>query len=561
MSPRSGSSSTAFTAAARARPWPTLPEIERIEILRGPQGTLFGRNTSAGAVSVITAGPEFEPRVFGSAEYGNYDHFEVDGGVTGPIADSLALRLEAGLRQRDGYIEDVNTGNDINTRDRWFVRGQGQWNISETADLRVIVDAAQSDEECCAALTLVEGATGTVVRGIPALFGIQGLITPVDPESYDVAISPNRDFKEETEDFGVSAELNWDIPWGRLTSISAYRDFEATRNQDIDFSGLDRAYREDYKNGFETFSQEIRLQGEYGILNWLVGAFYVDETATLTDTVRFGAMSAAYVDNLVAGLSAPPTALGFPVQVFGSIPDGTPFGAPGAVPSIYSLANPALAATYLTDPVEGDGLNNDDFETETQSFALFTHNEVSITPDLILTLGLRYNNEDKDVTGNLNSVAPACDELNTPGVLQAAAQGLIAAPASAALAGPAFLLACNPAVNTQGNGLFEGSSSEEEWTGTANLSYRFVQDIMVYGGYTRGYKAGGYNLDRSSFFYNTFSPLLPTPDIDQLRFEPEFVDAYEIGAKAGHPRWSGYDQCCGLSARDHRLPAQCVLRL
>jgi hypothetical protein len=145
----------------------------------------------------------------------------------------------------------------------------------------------------------IPGAINLIASGN----GLFGLAPTVDPEQRQGAYSPNRPFTEQIEEWGASAHLDATIGDALdFTSITSYRDWEALRDQDIDFSGIDRAYRDDYVVGFETLTQEFRLHGENGRLDWLVGAFYGKEDLNLTDTIRFGADANRYVDFLGAGL-------------------------------------------------------------------------------------------------------------------------------------------------------------------------------------------------------------------------------------------------------------------
>ncbi|NWG47160.1 MAG: TonB-dependent receptor [Alphaproteobacteria bacterium] len=486
-----------------------LPEIERIEVLRGPQGTLFGKNTSAGALNVITAGPEFESRAFAEASYGNLNAWHLGAGATGPlVGDELAFRIDGKVRQRDGYIEDLTSDKELNNRDRWFLRGQLLWEPNADVSLRVIADYAEQDEFCCSTINLIQGPTAAAVNTIAALQpGLLGIVTR-DRDARQTTVSPARDTLETVEEWGISGELNWDLGFANLTSITSYRDWQTERNQDIDFHDVDRAYRDGYETGFETFTQELRLQGENGWLNWLVGGFFADETLPLKDTIRFGADAAAYVDFVTFGSSGR--------TLFGTIPGPL---------SILGLANPGLDAVYFTPPAAGDGQQADNYEVETQTFAAFTHNEIQLADPLTFAFGLRLNHETKDISANLNSQAAVCDEMRSL-FLAPAVQGLAMSPAGAAL-----LLGCNPAIDTEGNLNATDSREETEWTGEASLTYEVLQQLSVYGRYAHGYKAGGYNLDRSSFDYTTFDGT-GGPDLDQLAFEPEFVDMFEIGWKS-----------------------------
>ena len=512
-----------------------LPPIERVEVLRGPQGTLFGRNTSAGALNITTQKPKFELGGYVEASYGNLDEIEIKAGVTGPVTEQLALRLDGGYHKRDGYIRDVNSDNRINNIDRYFVRGQALFE-NEDVSFRLIGDYAKTDESCCGAVNTLSGLSifpgidassssalalvGTnVIRnfaGVPTLGGTTGSIgiPNYTRGSRDMAVTPGRDLSEAVNEWGVSGELNWDFGAATLTSITAYRDWDAKRNQDIDFSGLDRAYRDNYRTSIKDFTQELRLQGTAfnDKLDWLVGGFYLNEKLTLNDTVRFGAQADQYVDGVISGLSR---SAGLPngVQLFGTLG-----------PSV-----PVFGGVPLPRTPNGAGQQNDAYKVDTQAFAVFTHNIINFTDNLSLTLGVRYNHETKDIETDLNSVVPACSFFLSP-----ASAGYRAGLQLAGLYGPAFLLTCNPTVNSEFNGVRSGDRSESEFTGTAKLAYKVNDDILVYGGYDRGYKSGGYNLDRGSFD----SVLLGGngAQIGDLEFGNETVDAYEIGLKTNFTR-------------------------
>ena len=114
-----------------------LGAVDRIEVLRGPQGTLFGRNASAGMIHVITAKPSFEDEGTAELSYGNYDYWRGQIGLTGPINDKLAYRLDGVYTKRDGFLTDVISGRDINNRDRWLARGQLLFAPNDQVDVRI----------------------------------------------------------------------------------------------------------------------------------------------------------------------------------------------------------------------------------------------------------------------------------------------------------------------------------------------------------------------------------------------------------------------------------------
>lgn len=183
-----------------------LPELERVEVLRGPQGTLFGRNTSAGAISVVSAGPGFEPGMYIEGGYGLDDLEEMSmlAGVNVPAGDSLAFRVDGVVRDRGGYITDAISGNDINSSSRWSARGQAVWDITPDASLRIIIDGAGSDAVCCGTTNVSNGTTSAIIS---ALTGGTGVL-PINPEGRRMTVTPGRGYNETTTDGGFSAQLS-----------------------------------------------------------------------------------------------------------------------------------------------------------------------------------------------------------------------------------------------------------------------------------------------------------------------------------------------------------------
>jgi len=567
-----------------------LPELERVEILRGPQGTLFGRNTSAGALSIFTKQPAFELGGYVEGSYGNYNAWELEGAITGPISEQFAVRLDAGVRKRDGFIDDANSGRSINNIDRWNVRGQALLDTGGFT-LRLIADYSQTDEACCGAVSVARGSLANAITAVAAPQGLVGLYTgpqlnvapgytvSTQPEQRIQAISPNRGYGEQVKDYGGSAEINWDLGGVNLTSITAYRQWRATRAQDIDFSGIDRAYRDGYRTELNDFTQEVRFQGSAGILDWLVGGFYLNEDLKLRDTVKIGNDGNRYVDTVFAGaLGAPPPAgFGTPLQFFGSLGPSVPlFGAallnpavPNSLPALTAAYGASLAplvgcfranvgtapsglcvipglsgapvpglAALVTNPlpgaVAGQGNNSDDFNVKTQAFALFTHNIINVSDQLSITLGARWNYEKKDMTASINNNLGSCAFFDQVRAGNPAAATYAFYLRQAGVFNNLFLLGCNPAVNTEFNGNYAHSQSESQITGTAKLAYKFTPSILGYASYDRGYKSGGYNLDQA-----TFDSVLLGGNGAQgsdLAFGRETVDAFEVGFKTSFGR-------------------------
>lgn len=528
-----------------------LGPLERVEVLRGPQGTLFGRNTSAGLISVITAKPRFERMISGQMDLGNRDYGRVEGSVTGPFSSVLAGRLDGVFVHRAGFMKDVISGRRINDRDRWLLRGQLLFQPNEDLSVRIIADNTKRDEECCVGSYLetfdtVRDASGNVTRQpslvAAAMRGIGGIINE-DTFAREVAITPGRTFRADVRDRGLSAEIVKDLGGAELTSITAFRENLYVRGQDADFNNLDIIYRDDdgnASNRFRTFSQEARLQGTTfgGRLDWLVGAYFANEKLRVRDNLSFGKdadlFGAALVRSLDPQLAAfpgynflNPFARAFALQQLTLNPAFA--GVPAAVRPV--IAN-AIAARVNSTPLANTG-SRDVYHQQSKNFALFTHNIFKVTDRVSATVGLRYTRERKTLEADLFSntqcgayranIARLQTFAANPGLgpLSPAAAALANALATTVLpqgAGPPC------AINSVSGNFDGGRKKESKLSGTAVLSYKPTEELLTYASFSRGYKAGGFNLDRNGLTQGK-------ENLNDLAFAPELVNAYELGAK------------------------------
>lgn len=526
-----------------------LGEIDRVEVQRGPQGTLGGRNSSAGLISIYSKKPSFTFGGTGELTYGNYDFMRAAGSVTGPISEQLAFRVDGVYVKRDGFYRDDQNGRDINNRDRYFLRGQLLFEPTDALSVRLIADYTFRKEECCAA-TYVDRTVNQFIGDLntPSTTGVASTATsnniinvlrdlgqPMAAFNQgfgrNVSVSANRLFSGETKDYGFSGQVDYDLGGATLTSITAYRQYRSGQASDTDYGEVDILYRapsDDAYRQFHTFTQEMRLQGEAfdGKLDWLVGGFFANEKLTVRDNLRFGNQYGRFANcRIVSGgslasgyLSAGQACLSAPVR--GAIAGGaTALGAGG--PAI-------LAGLDRLDTMNNVGTTNDRYFQNGTNWAVFTHNIVHITDTVDLTLGLRYTKDKKkfDATfGNDNTVCTAN---------QAALGPLLAGPLGPTAAG-IIGLSCQGNSTAELNGVsIRDDRSEDQITGTAILSWKPVDDLLVYGSFARGYKAGGFNLDRSALKspVPTFASLGGAQAlVGNLQFDPELVDSYELGAK------------------------------
>ncbi|HEX8553670.1 MAG TPA: TonB-dependent receptor, partial [Sphingomonas sp.] len=338
---------------------------------------------------------------------------------------------------------------------------------------------------------------------------------------------------------GGSAQVDWDLGGASLTSITAYREYKAGGAADIDYSNVDITYRDEgTSRQFKTFTQELRLQGSLfeGKLDWLIGGFYSNEKLRLVDTAKFGTQYGAFAACRLVATANPLEALQNQANpgCLGNTPSAALGGATArqALGAGFGTLAPAvLAGLDRLSTINNVGDIAANYRQTSENYAFFTHNIFNVTDTLSLTLGLRYTNEAKDFSAtfnNNNTVCPVQQQQLSPLIANAAV------PAAArAYIGAIVTLSCTGNSSSTLNALNPTDSFDDgEFTGTAVVSWKPTPRLLTYASYSKGYKAGGYNLDRSDLGgpNGVFGPR-SNADASGLRFDAEKVNAYEIGAK------------------------------
>ena len=443
-----------------------LTDIDRVEILRGPQGTLFGKNTVAGAVNIITRKPEFENSASLTIGVGNLDSQQY--GFVGNAVlsdDVLAGRVSYNYRKRDGFYEAIGSDEAYDNRDRHSFRAQLLWTPNDRVEVRFIGDYTEKDETCCPAAFWIPGPTSPVV----SILG--GDITPFEVGN-KAKVGLNYEPYEDVEDWGLSMDVLWQVGDStNFRSITAYRDYQVARGQDIDFTGADILYPQDTDETFENFSQEFQLYGENGDLSWLVGGYVYTEDLESTEYIVLSHDGGNYIG--------------------------------------FLFGNPAVAPVFMGDPagrgVPGQGYDAI-FFSETVGWSLFTHNTWHASDVFGVTAGLRYSWEEKDAGAIING-APFGEAINDP---FCNVFGQISA----------FFSLCD-------NLSYNNKKDEQKLTGTLKGAWQVSDEVNLYASYSRGYKAGGYNLDQEAVGNRDANGNF----VDQSRFNPESSDSFEIGMK------------------------------
>jgi len=487
---------------------------------------LFGKNASAGVISVVTAKPtgEFGGKV--SATFGNRDAYVLKGEIEGAISDTVAYKLSGSFNQKDGYLTNLATGNDINNRDRYSLRGDLLFTPNDNLEIRVLADFDNIDEECCGTVNLFAGPTLAAVQFSDSSGLGLGSLVANDPESR--SLISNVDPNNAQDNYGASVQVDYDFGNVLLTSITSYREIDTFFEIDADFTSADLVTN-DVASDIETFTQEFRLTGSTGAFDWQVGLFYFDEDIENNNNLPLGGDFLNFAGALVAGgLGVDPALGGLGIGII----EQAARDVGQDLPAINSFAGPGLA----------------EFGTlENESYSIFGQLDYNVTDRLTASFGFNYTSDDKDSSfAQLeNSETFSAINLGTGTVPEgtfvpdpALAANLAANPIVGALAGTtpidAFVagtlasltaLQFLPPFTDFPNADEDGQSSDSETTFSLRLAYDFNDSLSGYVSYNEGFKASSVNLSRDS--------------LPGLRFaEPEEAEVFEIGLKGSFSRGS-----------------------
>ena len=522
-----------------------LVNVQRVEVLRGPQSTLFGQNASAGVISVTTKKPSFTSTGNVEVGLGDYDWKSVKGYYSGPLSERVAFSLSAGTNSRDGYFTNLANGSHINDRDRFDVGGQLLFNATDNLSVRFIGDYGRIDEKCCGVVNLLNGPTGALVKGIggnlyTGPYGDRKAYMNVDPSN-------------EVRNSGLSMHIDWKVGSTSVTSITALRTQQAKFNYDSDFTSADLVPTNLNDQNIHTFTQELRANFDNGgPVTGLLGGYYFNESVGYDNSIAYGSQMRLYASGLVGGAG------------------GVAAGAAQLGGLETSLGLPA--GTFFKS---GTGLTTNADQDNT-AYTLFGQMDWKLTSKLTFTGGLAWTKSDKTVSMlSTNSDTFAQLDFVQIGFANAfkSITGLAATPANiaavtgnpatapyAALAdrisvtpcpAPAGLPACNSAL-----GLYplqfltpvvpysNGTSNDSKATYTLRLAYEIADNVKVYGGVSTGFKATSWNLSRDTKPFppatGDRSPLKGYANPYYGRYGsryagPEESTVYELGLKGKWP--------------------------
>ena len=406
-------------------------DIEQVEELRGPQGTLFGKNTTAGALNVTTRAPTFIREGFAELSYGDYNFVQARGWASGPITDTIAYRISGVSTRRDGVLDNVRTGRAANTIGTQAVRGQLLFKPDDTIQMRVIADVTNFQAYCCGQVYL---RTGTSLRAANRQFGgpnglaAQFGYAPPSADIYDRKTDIDGPLGVDTNEGGVSAITDWNLGPVTLTSVSAWRFWNWDAENDRDYTGLPVQLSQHIPSRQDQYSQELRLASNgTGPLSYVVGLYGFRQRLTGRPISIYGPAAARYLIGTVTGANNTP------------------------VPS------------NLLDGYGQDGRT--DFRS--LSYAAFGEVNYHVFDRLTATVGLRYTQEEKDgyytttVSGGPSTTNTALINARL-GVLR---------PQS-----------------------YEAHDSDGSLSGRGNVAWQVTDTTMAYASYARGFKSGGINM-------------------------------------------------------------------
>lgn len=563
-------------------------DLAQIEVLRGPQGTLFGRNATSGVVNIRTARPDLTDfGAAGEAEYGNYDSIKVKGMVNVPIGETFGVRVAGFYLNRDGYTENLFNGDRYDDRDMYGLRGSVRWEpgTGTTVDVvaqyfherdkRMRIQKQQCQRDPTAVLGCLAGrrdyefpngnaTLGTIfasqeffrIRGVPAgqgglpnfsvgsvygpdVFGTA--VNPNDPRVINTAFEPNY----FTQEWIVQGQLNQELGGGLNLKIEGnWQDVDVDSQQDYNNAAQDRAPLQGALNTLAAAQAGLFGPGLQAYLGPIAAALMPNgPTGEICTSQSDPNLVGVFGADHASVCSMNPLAFDRSVQnqsswtgeaIISSDWDG-PFNflLGGIYGELHLTENSYYVSSFGLDyaagvlgafgalgaglPPPGPGQsyflgspmyrnNSDDLKVRT--YGIFGEGYVDISDDLKLTLGLRYNNDRKNIRARTSLFV---DAVGASVLVPTGAGSITDALGYAGLDYDA---------GTPGPQEFAVRQAKfGEWTGRAVLDWEVTPDNLVYASYSRGYKSGGIN-----------PPLSPIFDVPEA-FDPEFVNAFEIGSK------------------------------
>jgi len=443
-------------------------DVKQIEVLRGPQGTLYGKNTTAGAINITTRQPTFDFEGRAEATVGNLGYTQVKGAVSGPLSDTIAVRLAGSYTKRDGTIYNVTTKRYVNEQNNFGLRGQILFKPSNALEVTLAGDYNRQAPECCAQIYVRTGATQRPLnRQYAALTTAQNYAVP-STNPYDRLTDEDVALKARNGVGGVSLRAKLDTGLGTLTLVSAWRYWSWDPSNDRDFLGLPITTKSNNASHQDQYSQEFRLSGEKGKLGYVLGAFGFTQKITVDGVQEQGAAASKFLINPTNVLSNDPT-------VLGGLTAKNDVSFKNTSAAIFGKLTWKLADHFSIQP--GFRLNYDKKEGD-------------------------YRSVVTDGAGNLVVFKTDANGLNINSKREIAQLTVLAPQA------------------------FLANFSDWNVSGDVTAAWDVSRDVHLYATYAKSCKTGGINLNGVPADATTVVPLTELATV-----KPESVNHYELGIK------------------------------
>lgn len=454
-----------------------LWDVQRVEVLRGPQGTLFGRNTTAGLIQVVNNQPTFERELNVQGGAGTDGHHTLGLTANLPVNDKLAFRLSAFDKETDGFVENILTGNDRGNENSTSIRAAGLWE-TENFSANLSFSRFDADERGALGQCTFTGPLNpfeqTGLGSVGVIFGIyDDWIDNCNSTTDEISIDTAEDESTTSEVDAWNLTMSYDLGWGVIDSITSYRDTESFNGSWgwVAGNGPGANFLEilNRDGEYEAWSQELRLSGSTDRLEWVVGAyFFEEESYTTTDVPLF------------RGVTAPSPAE-WPFFY-------APTGATNRDGSPQTFGDIALSAQRFRS-------RHQEFDVTNANHAVFAELTYALTEKLDLTVGARYTKDEREFTRIQTLFDGSFDPAYfCPGMPTVSPSPGVTLPASDR---------CTQEVDY------------DETTPRIILSYDAAETIMLYASYSVGYSSGGFN-----------------QDVRMRPFLPEQSDNFEAGLKS-----------------------------
>ncbi|MET0249242.1 MAG: TonB-dependent receptor [Sphingobium sp.] len=282
-------------------------DVAQVEVLRGPQGTLYGKNTTAGAINVTTNQPTFDFQGRAEVTFGNLDYKQAKAAVSGPLSDTLAARIAVATTSRRGTIYNVTSGQYINEQDNLGIRGQLLFRPNDSLDITLAGDYSTQKPECCGTVFVRVGQTQRPLsRQYEALAAAQNYQV-VSRNPFDRLTDIDASLNAGNKIGGASLRVKWDVGAGTLTSITAWRFWDWKPENDRDFTGLPIVTASNNPSQQDQYSQELRYSYSGEKIDFVGGLFGFKQRIDTQGFEQQGSASSRW--NLTGALAARPEVL------------------------------------------------------------------------------------------------------------------------------------------------------------------------------------------------------------------------------------------------------------